>query len=124
MTMPGRHILVLQVIDGYDIGARNTSLALAYLSSYEHMGIMEVTCIEGCACASHRIDGHHTRPESQTTLHVIEVTRAPACKLRFNVLGETKSGEYKVKLIGVIVSAVKGEHFMPTVWEGPIGRKR
>jgi hypothetical protein len=66
----------LQVVGGGDYAARNTSLALAYLSSYEHMGMLEVACMQGCTCTSAKIDAHHTRPESQTTLKVFEVTRA------------------------------------------------
>jgi DNA polymerase alpha subunit B len=38
---------------------------LAYLKSYESMGVALVRCEEGCTCEDTHMDGHHTERNSQ-----------------------------------------------------------
>lgn len=51
-------------------------VALAYLKSYEHMGVMQVHCVSGCACADGQVDGHNAlERNSQTALFRFATTR-------------------------------------------------
>ena len=81
-----------------------TVVRLAHLKSYERMGAGDVTCVQGCKCEPSRFDGHHEVRNSQVHHHsfVVELGGAE-CVLRVAVASETRSGEHKVKVTGVIV---------------------
>ena len=44
-----------------ELGAGRVTLRLEYLVSYQHMGVVRLTCSAGCACAPQRIDAHQLR---------------------------------------------------------------
>jgi hypothetical protein len=52
-------------------------LQLAYLMSYEHMGVATVRCDSGCSCNDTLIDGHHKQHWSQVS--EAPNSRAGAC---------------------------------------------
>ena len=90
---------------GNGTGPLTPSLALTYLSSYEHMGVCRVTCESGCTCAPRAIDalqiaqpatsstsstttegsgsGALARNVSIAAIAEIPVTSARRCVLRF-----------------------------------------
>ncbi|KAG2493156.1 hypothetical protein HYH03_008579 [Edaphochlamys debaryana] len=116
-------------------GPKLVMLLLAYLRSYEHMGVAEVTCEGGCLCGeaartaynqtveaaarnetyspskdlaaaagpAHTFDGHWDSPTSQLQLTCFPVLLTPECRVRVTVAKETKSGQHKVKIGGLIV---------------------
>ena len=59
-----------------------TSLAIAHLKSYQHMGQAGVICLEGCACEAIEIDGHQEERNSQTHISMVEVSAAGVCTCR------------------------------------------
>jgi hypothetical protein len=81
-----------------------TVVRLAHLKSYMHMGTADVSCVRGCKCKASRLDGHHNLHHSQVYYHSLIVDLGGVeCVLDITVANETRSGEHKVKLTGVIV---------------------
>ena len=74
------------------------SVQIGHLKSYEKHGVASVSCVSGCRCNTTRMDGHHEIRHSQTFLHPMLVTQSPACLMRLEVLGETRSGLHKVRV--------------------------
>jgi hypothetical protein len=56
-----------------------TSLAIAHLKSYQHMGQARVVCLEGCTCDPIEVDGHQEERNSQTHITMVEVSAAGVC---------------------------------------------
>ena len=79
-------------------------LALEHLTSYEGMGIVELRCLDGCACPAQRIDAH--RPvASHGRVSVYAVHRFPVaalggagCELQLQLLNATSSRGHKFKV--------------------------
>ncbi|KAL4856610.1 hypothetical protein ACK3TF_003052 [Chlorella vulgaris] len=90
------------------IGSASVAAAIVYLSSYEHMGQAEVSCVEGCTCQSKTLNGHMTGLGTQQSIMLVELSLAARCRLRVMVLPDTSSGEHKVKVTGIIVSETSG----------------
>jgi hypothetical protein len=110
---PGATVfLLLGEIVGAELGSRAT-VALSYLVSYEHMGIVTCNCEGACECDAQRIDAHRpsnnaTRSDSIFESHNVPVqtrpqTSARECVVRCTVSAETSSGGHKFKLRQVSV---------------------
>jgi len=80
---------------------RSAKVAVGYLKSWDHkMGVVNVTCEDGCSCTPRQYNGHHNVPTSVLTVeHVVVTTiRKPTamlatspptpceCTLRFEVV--------------------------------------
>lgn len=86
---------------------RHSVVSIAYLASYEHMGMFNVSCPEpssSCSCDPLIVDGHKLEHSSQLFTASIVVTKSESCILDFRIQTSTSSGEYKTKIAGVIVS--------------------
>ncbi|WPT13740.1 hypothetical protein PSENEW3_00001579 [Picochlorum sp. SENEW3] len=81
-----------------------SKVSIAYLASYEHMGMFEVRCISGCRCENLVVDGHKKEHNSQLFTAALDVSKSDSCLLKFRVLNSTSSGAWKVKVAGVILS--------------------
>ena len=91
---------------------------LFLLSSYEHMGQAEVTCVSGCRCEASKIDGHaprhkHSVPmQHEFRLSGLEdggndsIVDRPLCVIQLKVLPESNSGEHKVKVIQLAIKVI------------------
>ena len=88
-------------------------VALSYLTSYEHMGTVDVHCEALCACDAQRIDAHQSggqteRNESVSKTYSFSVQPAVpsvsydemmrGCVLRLTVLEATSSLGHKFKV--------------------------
>lgn len=89
--------------------AANMTVELLYLRSYEHMGKASVACTSGCSCSKKILDGHQSERSSQLHVLTVLVSQSPACVITVTVLNDTRSGDHKVKLAGVVVSEVPGD---------------
>ena len=79
------------------------TLLLAYLKSYEHMGIASMACMQGCTCRTRLVDGHQMARESTTHLHELLVSQHAECFVGVTVTNHTNSGEHKFKVSGIIM---------------------
>ena len=93
-------------------GLRDALVSVAHLTSYEQMGIAQVTCEGGCTCAPQWIDAHVTDPSRNVSIvreSVFRVTPsevATDCVLRFTVADASSSGGgHKWKLLRVALGA-------------------
>ena len=85
-------------------------ISLAYLTSYEQMGIVRVGCEGGCSCSPQDIDAHVTDPSRNVSVvreKVFRATPAPDCVLRFTILHKTSSAGHKWKLLRVSVGSTQ-----------------
>lgn len=81
-----------------------TVVRLGHLKSYEHMGIAQVGCVTGCACAQTQFDGHQLARNSLLHYHSFLVElNSDECLLNITVTNHTHSGEHKVKISSIIV---------------------
>ena len=91
--------------------SRLVHVALSYLTSYEHMGTVDVHCEALCACDAQRINAHQAggrteRNESVSKTHSFSVQPAVpsvgetmrGCVLRLTVLEATSSLGHKFKV--------------------------
>ena len=125
-TTPGS---ALHIVVDMNLGLASSpkTIGLTFLSSHEHMGQAQVSCVDGCSCNVGRIDGHsphvkHAVPRiaefgikadaggDSTTAGVGGGGVAAAggrrnCTLRVVVASETQSGEHKFKVIQVAVKS-------------------
>ena len=106
---------------GHDNGTQ-ASLRLAYLKTYEHVGVFSATCISGCNCTAQKVTEQlpplfshsclsqsHYFPSLQVNchfpedhvslmqLHQISASQSPECMLEVRIEAETTSGEHKVR---------------------------
>lgn len=82
---------------------QHVTLLLAYLKSYEHMGVASISCLAGCKCRPRLVDAHQVQRESTTHLHGLLVSQSANCSIGITVTEETNSGEYKWKVSGIIM---------------------
>ena len=83
-------------------------LELAYLRSYEHMGVAVLRCQSGCECDELQIDAHQEERSSQVHLQTLFASQSARCVLSLTVAGNSSSGEHKFKVTGLIVSEQSG----------------
>ena len=97
-------------------------VALSYLTSYEHMGTVDIHCEALCTCAVQRIDAHQTggraeRNESVSNTHSFSMqatmasadedgARSRGCVLRMTVLKVTSSLGHKFKVLSLNIVPV------------------
>lgn len=85
-------------------------IRLTHLVSYQHMGVAELTCADGCACVAQRIDAHHIDAIRNVSIFVTHTTSAEVldarrpCELRLRVLAASSSGGHKFKVSALFVS--------------------
>ena len=92
---------------------------LFLLSSYEHMGQAEVTCVSGCKCEASKINGHipnhkHSVPmqhefrlsEDDGSGENYGTANSPICVIQLKVLPESSSGEHKIKVIQLAIKVI------------------
>ncbi|GIL91193.1 hypothetical protein Vretimale_18816 [Volvox reticuliferus] len=80
------------------------SLYLHYLKSYEHMGVVNLSCTSGCWCDTVEVDAHITEHWSQMYQTRLVATQSDSCEVTLTVLPKTSSGEHKFKVSGAIIS--------------------
>jgi hypothetical protein len=80
----------------------------AYLTSWEHMGVMEGSCHGGCTCTNRWWDAHHRGVASQPLLSklIVRQRRVPLdgscpCVIRLTILNRTRSAGHKFKLTAI-----------------------
>ncbi|KAL4856571.1 Acetylglutamate kinase [Chlorella vulgaris] len=108
-TTPGSVLefdVVTDVVPGS--GSASVAAAIVYLSSYEHMGQAQVSCVEGSTRQSKTLNGHMTGLGTQQSIMLVELSLAARCRLRVMVLPDTSSGEHKAKITGIIFSETSG----------------
>ena len=133
-TIPGS---VLHVVVDTNLGSLESrkSISLTYLISHQHMGQVNMSCIEGCSCYPITINGHsqHHRhsvlwsvdlalqsstmaaknhsampdgqPPSPWTTAVSSRPVVHNCTLKVEVLNATDSGEHKFKVVQLVVKS-------------------
>ncbi|KAG2493913.1 hypothetical protein HYH03_007849 [Edaphochlamys debaryana] len=89
-----------------------------HLRSYEHMGMASISCVSGCTCVPVTVDALCSQQWSQVYLAGISVSQARECVMELQVLNETKSGEHKFKVSGLVVSEKAGIDFVGAVFGG------
>jgi len=102
-------------------GDRRMNVMLAYLKSYEHMGVARVRCRGGCACEppEQEVDAHHDVPASTVYLARVLASPASACEIAVTVLARSSSpgGEHKFKVSGVMMNEYTGADVTTKVHE-------
>ena len=98
--------------------ALSSVLWIAYLSSYQHMGRAMASCTGGCACGPVEIDAHAPSERTSITtvqrLIVTHVETGGSCLLTLTILPSTSSGEFKWKLIGLLLGEnAAGDKWLP-----------
>jgi len=78
-------------------------LIVKFLTSYEHMGAVSVSCAAGCQCDSMVFQGHSLDHVSVEGFASGLVSQSEKCVLRFQVLQESLSGEHKAKVVSISV---------------------
>lgn len=82
---------------------------LAYLRSYENMGVVSITCEGDCTCTEGELNAHGTEKNSQVHLHNFYASQGEKCIVVVTVLDTTDSGYHKFKLSGIMISEETGE---------------
>jgi hypothetical protein len=83
---------------------------VAFLQSWQHMGMAQATCVSGCTCAPSTLDGHErVQKHSVPSLHQIALSPGNSsgggrCVLQLRVLPGTGSGGHKFKLLSLVTS--------------------
>ncbi len=88
-------------------------IGVTYLSSYEHMGVFEVSCVTGCTCNATEVDGHTEQKHSVPLVVEFDVVQVPSvggepCVVQVLVLNRTSSGEHKAKVTQLFVESWAG----------------
>ena len=86
------------------------SVHLGFLSSYEHMGMVELKCVGGCSCGPKTLNTHNPSDHtSQIVFLSVTVTQHPVCRVQLRCSKTTTSGEHKLKLANIIVTGGANE---------------
>ena len=81
------------------------SVHLGLLFSYEHMGMVEASCLSGCSCSRTSVNTHNAGSRtSQVQFLSLSVTQHPDCRVQLLCLKGSTSGEHKLKLANIIVT--------------------
>ena len=93
-----------------DAATSAATVHLGLLASYEHMGMVEVTCVGGCSCERTIVNSHNPEcRKSQTQFLMVPATQHPDCRVQLLCLKTTTSGEHKIKLTTIIVTSSANE---------------
>ena len=81
-------------------------IGIAYLTSYEHMGKANVSCVSGCNCSMITIDALHGQHNSVTSsTRFGPVSRSANCTVEIRIVPSTPPrAENKFKVLAIIVS--------------------
>ena len=89
-------------------GAQRVLVALEHLTSYEGMGMAQISCAGSCSCEPQLVDGHRVDAHRNVSVfqqHTFGVLGASAaCSLLFFVPNRTSSGGHKFKLRTITVT--------------------
>ena len=86
-----------------------STVNIVYLQSYEHMGMVRVSCVSGCTCINTdmTIDAHNVERVSVHGYKALYITPAARCVMQLVVLPESNCPpadvRHKFKLISVTV---------------------
>ena len=109
--------MAVGIVDGVQ-----QSIGLTYLTSWKHMGIANMSCVQGCRCEDSIIEGHdkvveHSIPRIKE-VHFFPATNQKhfngsdstagnitnaTCVIRVKITNATSSGEHKFKVIQLSV---------------------
>jgi hypothetical protein len=102
-------------------GDQRMNVMLAYLKSYEHMGVARVACRSGCTCdpPEQEVDAHHAIRTSTVYLVRVLASQSAACEIAVTVLDRSSSpgGEHKFKVSGVMMNEYTGKDVTTKVHE-------
>jgi uncharacterized membrane protein YgcG len=123
-TQPGSELLVrlntTRTTSARD-GDQRMNVMLAYLKSYEHMGVAKVACRAGCTCdpPEQEVDAHHEIKTSTVYLTRILASQSPACEIAITILEKSSSpnSEHKFKVSGVMMNEYTGKDVTTKVHE-------
>ena len=93
-------------LEAEEAARAKVSIQVMYLSSYEHMGVVEVTCAAGCTCPVTRIDAHSADKAAGSPMVerlIRDVSQSLDCLLRIENKPESSSGEHKFKIFEIKV---------------------
>ncbi|KAG2434505.1 hypothetical protein HYH02_012172 [Chlamydomonas schloesseri] len=110
-TQPGSKLRLRVDTDRSGLGSapgERVALYLHHLRSYEHMGAAALRCVSGCNCSEVRVDAHISERVSQVYLVKMEVSQSAACEVEVEVLRDSRSGEHKFKVSGLVVAERAG----------------
>eukprot|EP00798_Chlamydomonas_sp_ICE-L_P007315 gene7315-433_t len=85
---------------------QQVSIMVSYLKSYEHMGMANFSCHDGCACKQMCVDAHDAEQKTSVTFMIMinAAVVADTCHLHIKTLPLTNSGEHKFKVSAVMLS--------------------
>jgi hypothetical protein len=88
------------------VAGEQALLKLFYLTSYERMGMVSLSCEGGCKCNPKTVDSHTTVHESVVKVARMAVSQSANCTLRVEVLRETRdpNGGHKFKIVQINVT--------------------
>jgi hypothetical protein len=82
------------------------SVVLTILSSYQHMGMADLSCTQGCTCLPKTANGHTPKKHSVPRIIKLPVSQHEACRVRLAISEATDSGGHKFKVVGVGVEGL------------------
>lgn len=68
--------IYVSILSMQDESGGSVVLSIAFLKSYEHMGVFRVNCESGCTCEEKTMDGYLELKQSQTHLADLDVSKA------------------------------------------------
>lgn len=89
--------------------AKNATVILMFLRSYQHMGMVSVQCVAHCSCSPIVIDAHHEDKVSISCIaDLVGVTPHAECTVGVTILPGSSSadGEHKFKLLQVVAKVL------------------
>ena len=65
-------------------------IAVDYLTSYEHMGVVELRCVHGCSCEPQTIDAH--APAERASIRKVAYVRVAPREVRCDSRARAQTG--------------------------------
>ncbi|KAF6266240.1 hypothetical protein COO60DRAFT_1632898 [Scenedesmus sp. NREL 46B-D3] len=91
-------------------GDEKMNVMLAYLKSYEGMGMAKFECTAGCSCEPKpQVDALHALPQSTIYLVRLLVSQAARCEISVTLLQDSSSGQHKFKVSGIMMNEYTGD---------------
>ena len=125
---PGSVLRMAISADAMPLAGDNKTIIVTFLTSYEHMGQAELSCVTGCSCNTTRFDGHALLKQSVPVIHEFTLLTSAAegslgalmpslqqkgvsgvsssssgCVVQIEVLQSSNSGEHKVKVLQLAI---------------------
>jgi hypothetical protein len=86
-----------------NLDVMDVHVGVAYLASYEHMGVARAECHGGCTCDAKDVNSLHQEHNSVTAVMKLKVTKPPEFIISFTILS-SQNAENKFKILAIIVS--------------------